>query len=133
MLIGVAWQTAFVALPIYIVVKDWRSGSVSAAIIAATSTFSQIPVVRLSRNSGEGVSLKRAATIPDPIAHYLFHGRGSAGITGRWRSMIGVGGRAEKLYQNWAQAVGPYLVAFDSRVKSITHNAVQKLPVGACH
>ena len=36
-LIGVLWQTAFVALPIYVVIKDWQSAGTSAAIIAATS------------------------------------------------------------------------------------------------
>ena len=38
-LIGVAWQTAFVALPIYIVIKDWHSAGASAAIIVVTSAI----------------------------------------------------------------------------------------------
>jgi SSS family solute:Na+ symporter len=36
-LIGVIWQTAFMALPIYVVIKDWREAGLSAAIIALTS------------------------------------------------------------------------------------------------
>ncbi len=38
-LIGVVWQTAFVALPIYIVIKDWRCAGVSTAIIVVTSAI----------------------------------------------------------------------------------------------
>jgi len=38
-LIGVVWQTAFVALPIYVVIKDWRCAATSAMIIAVTSTI----------------------------------------------------------------------------------------------
>lgn len=36
-LIGVVWQTAFVVLPIYIVVRDWRAAAVAAAVVAVTS------------------------------------------------------------------------------------------------
>ena len=36
-LIGIVWQTAFVALPIYIVIKDWHHAGVSVAIIVATT------------------------------------------------------------------------------------------------
>ena len=35
--VGIVWQTAFVALPIYIVIQDWRSAGAAAVIIAATS------------------------------------------------------------------------------------------------
>ncbi|MFO0788454.1 MAG: sodium:solute symporter family protein [Pirellulales bacterium] len=35
--VGVAWQTAFVALPIYIVIRAWNEAAVSAVIIIATS------------------------------------------------------------------------------------------------
>ena len=37
--IGVVWQTALVALPIYIVIKDWQSATVAAAIAAVTTTI----------------------------------------------------------------------------------------------
>jgi solute:Na+ symporter, SSS family len=37
-LVGVAWQTSFIALPIYVVLRDWRAVSVCAAIILVTST-----------------------------------------------------------------------------------------------
>ena len=37
--VGVIWQTAFVALPIYVVIKDWRPAGVCVAIIVVTSTI----------------------------------------------------------------------------------------------
>lgn len=36
-LIGIVWQTAFVALPIYVVIRDWRPAGVCLAIIVVTS------------------------------------------------------------------------------------------------
>ena len=36
-LVGVVWQTAFVALPIYVVIRDWPCAGTSAVIIAITS------------------------------------------------------------------------------------------------
>ena len=36
-LVGVVWQTAFVVLPIYIVIRDWRAAAVTAAVILLTS------------------------------------------------------------------------------------------------
>lgn len=36
-LIGVVWQTSFVALPIYVVIKHWQEACVCLAIIAVTS------------------------------------------------------------------------------------------------
>ena len=36
-LVGVVWQTAFVALPIYVVIQDWRAAGVCAATILVTS------------------------------------------------------------------------------------------------
>jgi Na+/proline symporter len=38
-LVGVIWQTAFVALPIYVVIQDWRPAAVALAIIVVTSTI----------------------------------------------------------------------------------------------
>jgi solute:Na+ symporter, SSS family len=38
-LVGVVWQTAFVALPIYVVIKHWQEAIVCMAIIAVTSTI----------------------------------------------------------------------------------------------
>lgn len=35
--VGIVWQTAFVVLPIYIVVRDWRGASVAASIVVVTS------------------------------------------------------------------------------------------------
>jgi solute:Na+ symporter, SSS family len=35
--VGIVWQTAFVALPIYIVIQDWRSAGAAAVLIAVTS------------------------------------------------------------------------------------------------
>jgi len=36
-LIGIVWQTAFVAMPIYVVIREWRSAGVCVAIIVVTS------------------------------------------------------------------------------------------------
>jgi Na+/proline symporter len=38
-LVGVIWQTAFVALPIYVVIQAWRPSAVCAAIILVTSAI----------------------------------------------------------------------------------------------
>ena len=38
-LVGVVWQTAFIALPIYVVIQSWRPATISLAIIAVTSTI----------------------------------------------------------------------------------------------
>ena len=38
-LVGVIWQTAFVALPIYVVIQAWRPATISLAIIVVTSTI----------------------------------------------------------------------------------------------
>jgi SSS family solute:Na+ symporter len=38
-LVGVIWQTAFVALPIYIVIQDWTPATIALATIIATSTI----------------------------------------------------------------------------------------------
>ncbi len=38
-LVGVVWQTAFVALPIYVVIRHWQPVGVCLAIIAVTSTI----------------------------------------------------------------------------------------------
>lgn len=38
-LIGVIWQTAFVALPIYVVIREWRSAAICLAIIVVTSAI----------------------------------------------------------------------------------------------
>jgi Na+/proline symporter len=38
-LIGIVWQTAFVALPIYVVIHEWTSAGACAAIIFVTSTI----------------------------------------------------------------------------------------------
>ena len=38
-LIGIGWQTAFVALPIYVVIHEWTSAGTCAAIILVTSTI----------------------------------------------------------------------------------------------
>jgi Na+/proline symporter len=38
-LVGVIWQTAFVALPIYVVIQAWHPVAVTLAIIAVTSTI----------------------------------------------------------------------------------------------
>lgn len=35
--IGTTWQTAFVALPIYVVIQHWRGAGICAAIIVVTS------------------------------------------------------------------------------------------------
>jgi Na+/proline symporter len=37
--IGIVWQTAFVALPIYVVIHQWRAAGVCLAIIAVTSAI----------------------------------------------------------------------------------------------
>lgn len=37
--VGIAWQTAFVALPIYVVIREWRSAAICLVIIAATSAI----------------------------------------------------------------------------------------------
>ena len=37
--VGIIWQTAFVAFPIYVVIKDWPSTTVCVAIIAVTTTI----------------------------------------------------------------------------------------------
>jgi hypothetical protein len=36
-LIGIVWQTAFVAMPIYVVIREWRSAGVCLTIIIVTS------------------------------------------------------------------------------------------------
>ena len=38
-MVGIVWQTAFVALPIYVVIQHWRPGGISLAIIVVTSTI----------------------------------------------------------------------------------------------
>ncbi len=38
-LVGVVWQTAFVALPIYVVIRDWHPAGITLAIIVITSTI----------------------------------------------------------------------------------------------
>lgn len=38
-IIGIIWQTAFVALPIYVVIKHWHEAAVCLAIIAVTSAI----------------------------------------------------------------------------------------------
>jgi solute:Na+ symporter, SSS family len=38
-LVGIIWQTAFVALPIYLVIQAWRPVAIVATIIAITSTI----------------------------------------------------------------------------------------------
>jgi hypothetical protein len=38
-LIGIVWQTAFVALPIYIVIREWRSAGICSVIIVVTSSI----------------------------------------------------------------------------------------------
>ena len=35
--VGVVWQTSFVALPIYVVIKHWHEASICLAIITVTS------------------------------------------------------------------------------------------------
>jgi len=37
--VGVVWQTAFVALPIYIVIRSWQAAAVTLAVIVVTSTI----------------------------------------------------------------------------------------------
>jgi solute:Na+ symporter, SSS family len=37
--VGIVWQTAFVALPIYVVLREWRSAAVCVAIILITSAI----------------------------------------------------------------------------------------------
>jgi Na+/proline symporter len=37
--VGIVWQTAFVALPIYVVIRDWHAAGTCLAIIVATSTI----------------------------------------------------------------------------------------------
>jgi hypothetical protein len=37
--VGIIWQTAFVALPIYVVIQDWKPAAISLAIIVVTSTI----------------------------------------------------------------------------------------------
>jgi hypothetical protein len=37
--IGIVWQTAFVALPIYVVIHEWRAAAACLTIIAATSAI----------------------------------------------------------------------------------------------
>jgi hypothetical protein len=38
-LIGILWQTAFVALPIYVVIHEWASAGTCAAVILVTSAI----------------------------------------------------------------------------------------------
>jgi solute:Na+ symporter, SSS family len=38
-IVGIIWQTSFVALPIYVVIKHWREAAICVAIIAVTSTI----------------------------------------------------------------------------------------------
>jgi len=38
-LVGIVWQTAFVALPIYVVIQHWRPAAICLATIAVTSTI----------------------------------------------------------------------------------------------
>ena len=38
-IIGIIWQTAFVALPIYVVIKHWHEAAICLAIIAVTSAI----------------------------------------------------------------------------------------------
>ena len=38
-LIGITWQTAFVALPIYVVIRNWHAAGVCTAIIVITSSI----------------------------------------------------------------------------------------------
>ena len=38
-LIGIVWQTAFVALPIYVVIHHWNEAAICLAIIAVTSAI----------------------------------------------------------------------------------------------
>jgi Na+/proline symporter len=38
-LVGVVWQTAFVALPIYVVIQDWHPAGITLAVIVVTSTI----------------------------------------------------------------------------------------------
>lgn len=37
--VGIIWQTAIVALPIFIVIQDWAKGAIAGVVIAATSLF----------------------------------------------------------------------------------------------
>jgi Na+/proline symporter len=37
--VGIVWQTAFVALPIYMVIHHWREAGICLAVIAVTSTI----------------------------------------------------------------------------------------------
>src|SRR3954467_1102509 len=41
-LVGIIWQTAFVALPIYVVIKSWPEAGICLAIIATTSAILKI-------------------------------------------------------------------------------------------
>ncbi|MEX2309517.1 MAG: sodium:solute symporter family protein [Pirellulales bacterium] len=36
--VGIVWQTAFVTLPIYVVIREWRAAAICAAIIIVAST-----------------------------------------------------------------------------------------------
>lgn len=38
-LVGVVWQSAFVALPIYVVIRDWRPATAALAIVVVTSVI----------------------------------------------------------------------------------------------
>jgi hypothetical protein len=38
-LVGVIWQTSFVALPIYVVIHHWKEAAICLAIIAVTSAI----------------------------------------------------------------------------------------------
>lgn len=38
-LVGIVWQTAFVALPIYVVIQNWRAAAIATSIIVVTSTI----------------------------------------------------------------------------------------------
>jgi hypothetical protein len=37
--VGIVWQTAFVALPIYVVIHDWRHAAMCMGTIAVTSAI----------------------------------------------------------------------------------------------
>ena len=38
-LVGIIWQTAFVALPIYVVIQNWQPAWIALAVIVVTSTI----------------------------------------------------------------------------------------------
>ena len=36
---GIAWQTALVVLPVYLVLREWRSFAISALLLLACTVF----------------------------------------------------------------------------------------------